>query len=106
MKQTENPDSCSFCNKHKDAVIKLIVGEDVAICNECVELCETLLVDEPVAKPVDHVSLDYHSFSFRTNDSGNRFSSNIESLLINIGKNWSQSSKRDCICARNPSKCR
>ena len=58
MKQTENPDSCSFCNKHKDAVIKLIVGEDVAICNECVELCETLLVDEPVAKPVDHVSLD------------------------------------------------
>ena len=58
MKLTENPDSCSFCNKHKDTVIKLIVGEDVAICNECVELCETLLVDEPVAKPVEHVSLD------------------------------------------------
>jgi len=58
MKTTENLDRCSFCNKHKDTVIKLIVGEDVAICNECVELCETLLVDEPVAKPVEHVSLD------------------------------------------------
>ena len=58
MKLTENPDSCSFCNKHKDTVIKLIVGEDVAICNECVELCETLLVDEPTIKPVEHVSLD------------------------------------------------
>jgi len=58
MKLTENPDSCSFCNKHKDAVIKLIVGEDVAICNECVELCETLLVDEPTVKTTEHVSLD------------------------------------------------
>jgi ATP-dependent Clp protease ATP-binding subunit ClpX len=58
MKQTENPDSCSFCNKHKDTVVKLIVGENVAICNECVELCETLLVDEPTTKPAEHVSLD------------------------------------------------
>jgi ATP-dependent Clp protease ATP-binding subunit ClpX len=58
MKLTENPDSCSFCGKHKDAVIKLIVGEDVAICNECVELCETLLVDELTVKTTEHVSLD------------------------------------------------
>jgi len=58
MKQIENPDSCSFCGKHKDAVIKLIVGQDVAICNECVDLCQTLLVDEPTVKPTEHVSLD------------------------------------------------
>ena len=45
MKITENIDTCSFCGKHKDAVAKLIVGEEVAICNECVELCETLLTD-------------------------------------------------------------
>lgn len=45
MKQTENIDTCSFCGKHKDAVAKLIVGVEVAICNECVELCETLLQD-------------------------------------------------------------
>ncbi len=49
MKLTENIDTCSFCGKHKDAVAKLIVGEEVAICNECVELCETLLQD--VAPP-------------------------------------------------------
>jgi ATP-dependent Clp protease ATP-binding subunit ClpX len=34
---------CSFCNKHKDNVNRLIVGHDVAICNECVDLCQTLL---------------------------------------------------------------
>lgn len=45
MKLTENIDTCSFCGKHKDAVAKLIVGEEVAICNECVELCEDLLHD-------------------------------------------------------------
>ena len=58
MKQTENLDNCSFCGKHKDAVVKLIVGQDVAICNECVDLCQTLLIDDPVDKPVEHVSLD------------------------------------------------
>jgi len=47
MKSNEHIDTCSFCGKHKDAVAKLIVGESVAICNECVELCETLLHDTP-----------------------------------------------------------
>jgi ATP-dependent Clp protease ATP-binding subunit ClpX len=37
---------CSFCNKHKDEVNKLIVGNEVAICNECVDLCQSLLTDE------------------------------------------------------------
>jgi len=46
MKSNEALDNCSFCGKHKDAVTKLIVGESVAICNECVELCDTLLRDE------------------------------------------------------------
>jgi len=36
---------CSFCNTHKDKVKKLIVGEDVAICSDCIELC-TQLIDE------------------------------------------------------------
>jgi len=38
-------DTCSFCTKTKDQVLKLIVGDDAAICNECVNLCSTLLVD-------------------------------------------------------------
>ena len=37
---------CSFCGNHKDNVKKLIVSEEVAICSECVELCNTLMVDE------------------------------------------------------------
>ena len=36
---------CSFCNKHKDQVVKLIVSHEVAICSECVELCNSLLKD-------------------------------------------------------------
>jgi len=38
--------TCSFCGKHKDSVRKLIVGEKVGICNECVDFCQGLLVDE------------------------------------------------------------
>jgi len=40
-------DTCNFCGKHKDVVTKLIVADSVAICNECVELCQTLMVDVP-----------------------------------------------------------
>lgn len=39
-------DTCSFCNRHKDEVGKLIVGNMVAICNDCVDLCETLLHED------------------------------------------------------------
>jgi ATP-dependent Clp protease ATP-binding subunit ClpX len=49
MKSTDSIYNCSFCGKHKDAVTKLIVGENVAICNECVDLCQNLLIDNPVA---------------------------------------------------------
>jgi len=58
MKTNEAINTCSFCNKHKDAVTKLIVGEDVAICNECVELCDTLLRDEIVTKLAKNFVLD------------------------------------------------
>jgi len=37
---------CSFCGNHKDVVKKLIVGDEVAICSDCIELCNNLLTDE------------------------------------------------------------
>ena len=43
---------CSFCDKHKDRVGKLIVSHKVAICNECVDLCDGLLKDSKlITKP-------------------------------------------------------
>lgn len=39
---------CTFCEKHKDSVKKLIVSEDVAICNECVELCNKLMKEDDI----------------------------------------------------------
>ena len=37
---------CSFCGKAQNQVEKLIMGPGVAICNECIELCNTVLVDD------------------------------------------------------------
>lgn len=47
---------CSFCGSHKDVVKKLIVGDDVAICSDCIDLCNKLIIDdnaivEPEIKP-------------------------------------------------------
>jgi ATP-dependent Clp protease ATP-binding subunit ClpX len=37
---------CSFCGNSKEEVKKLIVGDEVAICSDCVELCVDLIDDE------------------------------------------------------------
>lgn len=59
MKSNESIDTCSFCGKHKDSVAKLIVGADVAICNECVDLCENLLKEDlPVKSSEKKPTLD------------------------------------------------
>jgi ATP-dependent Clp protease ATP-binding subunit ClpX len=42
---------CSFCNTHKDKVKKLIVSEDVAICSDCIELCNNLVEDDSLVDP-------------------------------------------------------
>ncbi len=36
---------CSFCGKTQDDVHRIIAGPGVYICNECVELCESILED-------------------------------------------------------------
>lgn len=38
---------CSFCRKEKDAVAKLVAGPGVYICNECVDLCNLIIAEEP-----------------------------------------------------------
>jgi ATP-dependent Clp protease ATP-binding subunit ClpX len=46
-----NDPSCSFCGKSKENVEKLIVGGDnIAICNECVDLCEDILKEDKIKK--------------------------------------------------------
>lgn len=47
----ENKDHlCDFCGKSKSEVEKLIVSEEVAICNSCVDLCVDILKDESTVK--------------------------------------------------------
>ncbi len=38
---------CSFCGKPQEKVQRMIAGPGVCICNECVELCQAVLDDEP-----------------------------------------------------------
>lgn len=55
---------CSFCGKHKDQVTKLIVGEDVAICSICIDLCNDLIDKEhgtEKIKQTEDISFDAYS---------------------------------------------
>ena len=44
--------SCSFCGKGRLEVDKLIVGNEVAICNECVDLCSDIVSKSKINKTV------------------------------------------------------
>lgn len=37
---------CSFCGRSEEEVKKLIAGPNVYICDECVDVCESILADE------------------------------------------------------------
>lgn len=37
---------CNFCGKSQDEVERMIIGPGVNICNECIELCHSLLDEE------------------------------------------------------------
>ncbi len=46
--------SCDFCGKDRNEVNKLIVANDAAICNECIELCSNILDQERI----DNIKID------------------------------------------------
>lgn len=37
---------CSFCTKDREQVKKLVAGPDVYICDECIELCHSIMMDD------------------------------------------------------------
>ena len=39
---------CSFCGASKESVKKLVVSEQVAICSDCIELCQELIISDDV----------------------------------------------------------
>ena len=52
--KTNDDHHCDFCGKSKQDVEKLIVSDQSAICNDCVELCVDILKDEKIKKfPLD-----------------------------------------------------
>ncbi|MNV47569.1 ATP-dependent Clp protease ATP-binding subunit ClpX [compost metagenome] len=47
-RRKKDPDTlyCSFCNKSQHEVRKLIAGPKVFICDECIEICNEIIVEE------------------------------------------------------------
>lgn len=44
---------CSFCGKHRDKVGSLIAGDSAYICNECIDLCVSVLKEDAAGDPVE-----------------------------------------------------
>src|SRR6056300_1446795 len=50
--------NCHFCGKNKNEVAKLIVGDNSAICNECVDLCVNILDKEKIKTIKEESTVD------------------------------------------------
>ena len=50
----EKPLKCSFCGKPQNRVRKLIAGPGVYICDECIDVCTSILEDELDFMPEQH----------------------------------------------------
>lgn len=37
---------CSFCAKSQDEVVRLFMGVNAGICNECIGLCVSIALDQ------------------------------------------------------------
>ncbi|MBQ6093694.1 MAG: ATP-dependent Clp protease ATP-binding subunit ClpX, partial [Clostridia bacterium] len=57
----EKPVRCSFCNKAQNDVATLIAGPGVYICDECVELCQSIIAEEPNARKSKEGKRDFES---------------------------------------------
>jgi ATP-dependent Clp protease ATP-binding subunit ClpX len=65
MTQETKLSHCSFCGNHKDIVKKLIISDEVAICSDCVELCNKLMVDEEAATQPEQEEVNYDAESVK-----------------------------------------
>src|SRR5215210_3235060 len=45
------PYRCSFCGKSQEQVRKLIAGQGVYICDECINLCQEIIEEELLETP-------------------------------------------------------
>ena len=50
-KGTKVPYRCSFCGKSQEQVRKLIAGQGVYICDECINLCQEIIEEELLEAP-------------------------------------------------------
>jgi hypothetical protein len=55
--------ACSFCLKPPADVETMVAGPGVYICNECVDLCVTIIASKPKSEPAPGVEAWHQKFS-------------------------------------------
>ncbi len=50
---TDKVTRCSFCNKTSNQVETIVVGPDVSICNECVNIANKVIARERSKNPIE-----------------------------------------------------
>ncbi len=70
---------CSFCNKSGDQVRRMIAGPNVHICDECVDMCNEILVEDQREK---------HDFVGQTLPKPSEIKTHLDDYVI--GQDWAK----------------
>lgn len=88
--------TCSFCDKDYTQVSKIIAGNDVYICNECIDVCSSVIHKTPDREPSFDVSQQtvycaiVQNFDDKTIEDMKRWiKENIDSVWIRVYKDSS-----------------
>jgi ATP-dependent Clp protease ATP-binding subunit ClpX len=65
MEEENKLSHCSFCGTNKEYVKKLIVGDGIAICSDCVDLCNELIADDSKVESTEP-AVNYDPIAIKT----------------------------------------
>ncbi len=74
---------CSFCGKTQDQVQKLIAGPGIYICDECIHLCNEILIDEGINPDlIEEAEAGADVFDARTIPTPKEIKANLDEYVI------------------------
>lgn len=75
---------CSFCGKTQDQVQKLIAGPGIYICDECIHLCNEILIDEGIGHEIESESTlaEFDAFDATKLPAPKKIKENLDEYVI------------------------
>ena len=91
------PYRCSFCGKSQDQVRKLIAGQGVYICDECINLCQEIIEEEMLETPRPKQAASMAAVLLAAGRKGKRYALPNSRIMIHQGSGGFRGAPQDAL---------